>query len=126
MGVERVLVALYPKKWRDSFGDEFMALLEETPITPLVVSDVVIHAAALRVRFYRTATVVVLLAVWSACLEYVSVHARLTANILWAPTSPERALALVATIGPWLALLVVFVIRHHAGSHGTEARSPAS
>jgi hypothetical protein len=126
MGVERVLVTLYPKKWRDSFGDEFTALLEETPITPVVVWDVAIHAGRLRVQSHRKATIMVLLLAWSACLDYISVHAGLTANILWAPTKPERALALVATIGPWIALPVVSVIRHHTGDHGTKVHSPAS
>jgi len=110
MGVTRVLVALDPKKWRDSFGDEFTALLEDTPMTPVVVWDVAIHAGKLHVQSHRKATVVVLLLAWSACLESLSVHAHLTANILWAPTSPERALALVATVGPWIALLVATAI----------------
>ena len=110
MGLKRVLVAIYPKKWRDSFGDEFTALMEETPMTPVVVWDVAIHAGKLQVQSHRKATVMVLLLAWSACLEYLSVHAHLTANILWAPTSPERALALVATIGPWIALLIATAI----------------
>jgi hypothetical protein len=110
MGLNRVLVTLYPKKWRDSFGDEFTALLEESPVTPAVVWDVAIHAGKLQVLSHRKATAAVLLLAWSACLEYISVHAHLTANILWAPTSPERALALVATFGPWIALLIATVI----------------
>jgi hypothetical protein len=37
-------------------------------------------------------------------MVYLSVHTRLTANILWAPTTPARALALAATLGPWLGV----------------------
>jgi hypothetical protein len=34
------LVSLYPASWRARYGDEFAALLEQTPLTPLVVLDV--------------------------------------------------------------------------------------
>src|ERR1035437_2922850 len=40
----------------------------------------------------------------STCLEIVSLRTGITANILWAPTNPIRAIALIATVGPWLAL----------------------
>jgi hypothetical protein len=33
MGMIRLLVALYPRKWRATFGEEFMALLEDTRLT---------------------------------------------------------------------------------------------
>jgi hypothetical protein len=44
-------------------------------------------------------------------MEYLSVRARLTANILWAPATPARALALAATIGPWLGLAGAVAVR---------------
>lgn len=53
---------------------------------------------------------------WSGCAEYLSVRARLTANILWAPTTPARALALAATVGPWLALAGVTVARRRGSA----------
>lgn len=34
MGMIRLLVALYPRKWREAFGAEFAALLEDTRLTP--------------------------------------------------------------------------------------------
>jgi hypothetical protein len=34
------LVSLYPASWRARYGDEFAALLEQTPLTPPVVLDV--------------------------------------------------------------------------------------
>jgi hypothetical protein len=39
----RWLVGLYPADWRDRYGDEYLALLEQLPLTPRVVAD---HARA--------------------------------------------------------------------------------
>jgi hypothetical protein len=115
MGVIRFLVLLYPKKWRRSFGEEFAALLEDTRLTPGVIFDAMIQAGTLQVKVHRRATLAIASLAWSAGFEYISVHARLTANILWAPTNLERGLALLATIGPWLALTGA-VIRRRDGA----------
>jgi hypothetical protein len=37
----RWLIALYPARWRDRYGDEFAALLDEEPVTPRLVIDVI-------------------------------------------------------------------------------------
>jgi hypothetical protein len=37
----RWLIALYPARWRDRYGAEFEALLEQEPITPSLVIDVI-------------------------------------------------------------------------------------
>lgn len=37
----RWLLALYPAHWRARYGDEFSALLDETPLTPALVIDVI-------------------------------------------------------------------------------------
>jgi hypothetical protein len=111
MGMTRPLVALYPKKWRASFGDEFAALLEDTHLTPGVVFDVVVNAGKLHAASHRRLALVMPSLLWSACMVYLSVRARLTANVLWAPTTPARALALAATLGPWLGFAEVIVAR---------------
>ncbi len=100
----RLLVALYPRTWRASFGEEFAALLEDTRLTPRAVLDVVVTAGKLHAQARRRLAIVVASLLWSGWMEYLSVRARLTANILWAPATPARALALAATIGPWLGL----------------------
>lgn len=46
-----LLVRLYPQAWRDRYADEFEAMLEEMPITPAIVGDVVVAAARARARF---------------------------------------------------------------------------
>jgi hypothetical protein len=111
MGIVRPLVALYPPKWREAYGEEFAAHLECTRLTPTAVLDVVIQAGKLRAEGHPRLTLVLVSLAWSACMEYLSVRDHLTANILWAPTNPVRALALAATTGPWLAFAAVAVAR---------------
>lgn len=118
MGMIGLLVALYPRKWRQEVGEEFAALLEETRLTPRAVIDVVVQAAKLHAENHRWLTAVLASLLWSGCLEYLSVRTRLTANVLWAPTTPARALALAATTGPWLALAAVTVARRRGGRDG--------
>ena len=111
MGMIRLLVALYPRKWRATFGEEFAALLEDTRLTPRAVFDVVVNAGKLHAAGHRRLGFVLAPLLWSGCMEYLSVHARLTANIFWAPTTPVRALALAAATGPWLGFAAVIIAR---------------
>lgn len=104
MGMIDLLVGLYPRRWRATFGEEFAALLEDTRLTPRVVFDVVISAGKMHAAVHRRLAVVLAPVLWSGYMICLSVRAHLTANVLWAPTTPGRALALAATIGPWLAL----------------------
>jgi hypothetical protein len=46
----RLLLRVYPARWRDRYGEEFAALLEDTPATPSVIADAVGAAATLHVR----------------------------------------------------------------------------
>jgi hypothetical protein len=111
MGMIRLLVTLHPRKWRASFGDEFAALLEDSRLTPGAVFDVVMNAGKLHAASHRMLALVLAALSWSSCLVYLSVRARLTANVLWAPTTPARAMALAATIGPWLGFAGVLITR---------------
>ena len=120
MGMISLLVALYPRKWREEFSEEFAALLEDSRLTPGTVFDVVVQAGKLRAERHRRLTLVLASLVWSGGMEYLSVRAGLTANILWAPTTPARALALAATTGPWLALAAFAAARcSRRGPDGT-------
>ncbi len=121
----RLLVALYPRKWRASFGEEFAALLEDTRLTPRAVFDVVAQAGKLHAGSHRRLTAVLASLLWSGCAEYLSVRARLTANILWAPATPARALALAATAGPWLALAGAVIARRRGGGRDAAAGGTA-
>ncbi len=42
------LVAIYPPDWRARYGDEYLALLEQLPLTPRVLADHVRAAVAVR------------------------------------------------------------------------------
>ena len=48
--MRRFLVRLYPAGWRARYGDEFEALLEERPLGPFDVADIVLAAADARLR----------------------------------------------------------------------------
>ena len=125
MGMIRLLVALYPQKWRATFGEEFTALLEDTRLTPRAVFDVVAGAGKLHAASHRRLALVLALLLWSGCMVYLSMRARLTANVLWAPATPMRALALAATIGPWLGLAWVSAARRLGHRRGNAAGGAA-
>lgn len=117
----RLLVAVYPRQWRASYGEEFTALLEDTRLTPHAVADVLVTAGKLHVSAHRRIALVLTSLLWTAAMEFLSVHAQLTANILWAPTTPERAVALAATVGPWLWFAGVFAARRFRRGPGDRA-----
>lgn len=47
-GVRWLLLRLHPRPWRSRFGEEFSALLEETPLRVSLVADVLRHALRLQ------------------------------------------------------------------------------
>jgi hypothetical protein len=53
-----LLIRCYPATWRARYGDEFLAILEERPLGPFDVADILLGAldARLRSRRRRTAT----------------------------------------------------------------------
>ncbi len=125
MGMIRLLVALYPREWRATFGEEFAALIEDTRLTPRAVVDVVVSAGKLRAASHRRLGLVLASLLWSGVMEYLSVRARLTANVLWAPSTPACALALAATIGPWLAFAGAIAARRLGHGRGNVAGGTA-
>jgi hypothetical protein len=125
MGMIRLLVTLYPKKWRTTFGDEFAALLEDTRLTPRAVVDVVASAGRVHAASHRRLGLVVASLLWSGVMEYFSVRAGLTANVLWVPSTPARALALAATIGPWLGFAGAIAARRLGHGRGNVAGGTA-
>lgn len=42
--MRHLLVRLYPSRWRDRYGDEFEAILEERPLGPFDVADIILGA----------------------------------------------------------------------------------
>jgi hypothetical protein len=45
------LIGLYPKAWRDRYGEEFAAILADRPLGPFDVADVVLGALDARLHF---------------------------------------------------------------------------
>jgi hypothetical protein len=106
MDLIRFLVALHPRDWRERYGREFAALLEDTRLTPAAVGNIACYVAGLRIRAHRGGLLLVAAVVVSAGCDAVASLTGLSANILWPPTTPLRALALLGTLGPWGALLI--------------------
>ena len=48
--MKRLLIRLYPAMWRERYGDEFESLLEERPLGPFDVADIVLGAFDARLR----------------------------------------------------------------------------
>jgi hypothetical protein len=125
MGMIRLLVALYPRRWRATYGEEFAGYLEDTRLTPRAVLDVAVSAGKLHAASHRRLALVLASLLWSGLMEYLSVRAHLTANILWAPSAPARALALAATIGPWLGFAGVIAAHRLGRGRGDAAAKTA-
>jgi hypothetical protein len=123
MDLIRVLVALHPKDWRERYGEEFAALLEDTRLAgtrlnPSAVGNVVVQAAGLRLRAHQRPLLLVTAILVSVTCEVVAQQAGLAQNILWLPVDPLRALALLGAVGPWLALSIRTAARRRAAGRG--------
>jgi hypothetical protein len=118
--MRRLLLAMYPKRWRAQYGEEFAALLEDTPMTPAAVVDVLRHATGLHLRTRPKLVRVTGAALVTAAVEAMALHAGLTDNILWAPSTPARALALAVALAPG-ALLAGPAARRRVLDRGHDA-----
>jgi len=114
-----LLMALHPRRWRDMYGDEYRALLEQTRLTPSVIFDVLRNTAALHARARILLAVVVVGAVITIGIELFAVREHITDNILWAPTNPLRTAILAAVLAPSVVVAVRIARRRRA-------RPPAS
>ena len=117
MDLIRMLVALHPKDWRERYGEEFAALLQDTRLTPRAMADVVAASVGLRLRAHRGPLLLITAILMSVTCEIVAKSTGLTENVLWLPTDPLRALALLGAVGPWAALIIRVAARRRA-QHG--------
>jgi len=51
-----LLIRLYPARWRARYGDEFAAILEERPLGPFDVADILLGALDAQLRLRRVGT----------------------------------------------------------------------
>jgi hypothetical protein len=47
-----LLLRLYPRAWRERYGDELLALLSETPVTPAIATDLLVGAVREWIRAF--------------------------------------------------------------------------
>ena len=52
----RILIRLYPARWRARYGEEFAAILEERPLGPFDVADILLGALDAQLRLRRPGT----------------------------------------------------------------------
>lgn len=109
----RLLLALHPRAWRTRYGEEYRELLEVSPLTPRTVIDVLLNAVRQHDRAHPRRVRLVAAAFLMALVEVAALRAGLTANLLWAPTTPLRAFVLLAALAPWVpsACDLVAVVR---------------
>lgn len=99
--MQMLLLSLYPKAWRDQYGEEYEALLEDTGMSAATVFDIVKAACLLRFKAHERGLHVVLsLSLYALC-GLICLRLGLTDNWpLWAPTNPARATGLFVTLLP--------------------------
>ena len=103
--LQQILLAFYPRSWRDRYGEEYCALLEDTGMSPWVAFDVARSALSLRLREHvRILSAIVVLGQYVFSL-WLCVHLHITDNMLWPPTTFLRAVGLGATYAPLLYLI---------------------
>jgi hypothetical protein len=98
----RLLLALHPRAWRARYGEEYRELMEVRPLTARTVVDVVQNAVRQHDRAHPRRVRLVAAVSLMTLVEIAALRADLTANLLWAPTTPLRAFVLVAALAPWL------------------------
>lgn len=105
----RLLLVLHPRSWRNRYGEEFRALLEDRPLTAATVLDVLRNAIGQHARAHAAARRLMAALVLSAAVDVVAVRGHVTDNILWPPTSLVRALALAALLLPWMPVVTSLI-----------------
>jgi hypothetical protein len=76
----RTIVALYSKRWRARYGDEFLALLGSLPPTSANVIDACLPALS---RHARRVAVALAIAACAAVSVAVTLHHTRAANVAW-------------------------------------------
>lgn len=114
MGIAKLLIKIYPKKWQRQYGVEYEAMLSDMETTPGIIIDVIKQAFVLQVRFHKRLLLSVATLIVSGACDAISYKEHLTANILWAPTTLVRGVSLCVTLAPWIGLAILL--------HRTSAR----
>jgi hypothetical protein len=96
----RWLLRLYPKRWRQRYGDEYHALLEDLDLGPRTIVGVAAHAARVHAQVRRTGLIQLAGIATFAAAERFAVSGGYGDNILWLPGSIRSlGLLLIAITG---------------------------
>lgn len=79
--MKRLLLRCYPARWRVRYGDEFEAILEEAPLGPFDVADIILGALDARLRLRGGSTAVPQRRAFFMSLRIGGVAATLAASI---------------------------------------------
>ena len=82
--MRKLLVRLYPRAWRERYGDELLALLEDLPVAPATVLDLLHGAATAHWRGARA---------WASELRGPN-RRRMLWSLIWSPVAVAVALAI--------------------------------
>lgn len=102
--MNRLLIRLYPRSWRDRYGEEFEDLLEQEGLRPGVVVNVILHALADRLDVRRHGVRAVLGAIGLVVTEWY-VYTAGYPNALWLPRSASSAALFAVVVGELAATL---------------------
>lgn len=94
-------LALHPRLWRERYGEEFTALLEDSPMTARTVIEVATHALGAQAKAHVNGLLLIAALIVSMSCHPALRLTGLTANILWAPSDLARGALLAGILVPW-------------------------
>ncbi len=101
-----LVIRLYPRAWRERYGEEFRALVEETGLDARSILDIAVHALIARVHAHRVGLAQVAALTVFVLADAAAVRGGYSDNMFWLPRGPGSA-ALLAVVAGALAVAVV-------------------
>jgi hypothetical protein len=80
-----ILLWLYPKAWRQTYGDEFIALLDDLGWPLSGVLDAIRQGFRERIATHTLGVVRLVAGTYFAIIEYIAVRNNITRNMFWLP-----------------------------------------
>lgn len=103
-----LLLSLYPKVWREKYGNEYRALIEDTGVTSATLFDVVKTAYLLQLELCAREISVLAATFLYTLSGVICIRFGLTENwVVWLPTSLPRAIGLILTLAPLVYALSI-------------------
>lgn len=115
----RLLLRLYPGRWRRRYEDEYAALLDDLELRLTDLLDMVLHACLAHVRLRATGLQQLVAVVLFFAIEVHAISTGVTENIFWIPDgvlSSALLLAVVTSIGIAIRPVVLWAGRRVAAA----------